>query len=65
MSTFVRERMELNDGEYPHDEVRKNDEFKESKYNAQYLQIAKSYPIYEKYLKARKQLTLHIYKRMH
>lgn len=52
--TFVRERMELNDGEYPHDEVRKNDEFKESKYNAQYLQIAKSYPIYENILKREK-----------
>lgn len=49
--TFVRKYMEANDGKYPYDEVKDNEEFKKSRYNAKYLQIAKSYPIYEKILK--------------
>ena len=51
---FVREYMDENDGKYPYDEVQENDEFKKSKYNARYLQIAKSYPIYEDILKREK-----------
>ncbi|MBQ9025631.1 MAG: ATP-dependent helicase [Methanobrevibacter sp.] len=52
--TFVRNYMEANDGKYPYEEVRDNKEFKKSKYNAKYLQIAKSYPIYEEILKREK-----------
>ena len=51
---FVRNYMEENDGKYPYDEVKENKEFKKSKYNARYLQIAKSYPIYEEILKREK-----------
>ncbi len=51
---FVREYMEAHDGKYPYDEVKENNEFKESKYNAKYLQIAKSYEIYEDILKREK-----------
>ena len=52
--TFVRNYMEANDGKYPYDEVRENDEYKKSRYNAKYLQIARSYPIYEEILKREK-----------
>jgi len=52
--TFVRSYMEENDGKYPYDEVKANEEYTTSKYNARYLQIAKSYPIYEKILKREK-----------
>ena len=52
--TFVRNYMEAHDGKYPYEEVRDNKEFKKSKYNAKYLQIAKSYPIYEEILKREK-----------
>lgn len=51
---FVREYMEANEGKYPYDEVRENDEFKKSKYNAKYLQIAKSYEKYEEILEREK-----------
>ncbi|MBE6505712.1 MAG: ATP-dependent helicase [Methanobrevibacter millerae] len=51
---FVREYMEANDGKFPYDEVKENDEFKKSKYNAKYLQIAKSYEKYEEILKREK-----------
>lgn len=51
---FVRNYMESHDGKYPYDEVKANSEFKKSKYNAKYLQIAKSYPIYEEILKREK-----------
>ena len=51
---FVRDYMEKNDGKYPYDEVSEDDEFKKAKYNARYLQIAKSYPIYEEILKREK-----------
>lgn len=48
--TFVRRYMESHDGKYPYDEVNDNEEYKKSKYNAKYLRIAESYPIYEKIL---------------
>ena len=51
---FVRNYMEEHDGKYPYDEVKANKEFRKSKYNARYLQIAKSYPIYEDILKREK-----------
>ncbi|WP_298502664.1 ATP-dependent DNA helicase [uncultured Methanobrevibacter sp.] len=51
---FVCQYMESHDGKYPYDDVKNNKEFKESKYNAKYLQIAKSYPIYEEILKREK-----------
>lgn len=51
---FVRKYMDENDGKYPYDEVKENKDFTESKYNARYLQIAKSYPIYEEILKREK-----------
>ena len=51
---FVRSYMETHDGKYPYDDVKANDEFKKSKYNAKYLQIAESYPIYEEILKREK-----------
>jgi len=43
---FVNEYMDENDGRYPFNEVMQNDSFKESRTNALYLQIAKSYPRY-------------------
>ncbi|WP_458406523.1 ATP-dependent helicase [Methanobrevibacter sp.] len=49
--TFVRNYMDAHDGKYPYDEVKDNKEYNDAKYNARYLQIAKSYPIYEKILK--------------
>lgn len=49
--SFVRDYMEANDGKYPHDEVKENKKYKDARYNARYLQIAKSYPIYEDILK--------------
>lgn len=52
--SFVRDYMEKNDGKYPYDEVKENKEFKKAKYNAKYLQIAKSYEIYEEILKREK-----------
>ena len=52
--TFVRNYMEANDGKYPYDEVKEDEEYKKSRYNAKYLQIAKSYPIYEEILKREK-----------
>ena len=52
--TFVRNYMEANDGKYPYDEVKEDDEYKKSRYNAKYLQIAKSFPIYEEILKREK-----------
>ena len=52
--TFVRNYMENHDGKYPYDEVKENKEYKNSRYNAKYLQIAKSYPIYEDILKREK-----------
>ena len=51
---FVRNYMEENDGKYPYDEVQADKELKQSKYNARYLQLAKSYPIYEEILKREK-----------
>ena len=50
-TNFVRDYMETHDGKYPYDEVKENNEFKKSKYNAKYLQIAKSYKKYEEILK--------------
>lgn len=52
--TFVRNYMEAHDGKYPYEEVRDNKDFKKSKYNAKYLQIAKSYEKYEEILKREK-----------
>ena len=52
--SFVRSYMDEHDGKYPYDDVKANDEFKKSRYNAKYLQIAKSYPIYEEILKREK-----------
>lgn len=52
--SFVRSYMEEHDGKYPYDEVKNNPDFKASKYNAKYLQIAKSYETYEKILKREK-----------
>lgn len=43
---FVKEYMEKNDRKYPFSEVMRNDSFKQSRDNALYLQIAKSYPRY-------------------
>ncbi len=43
---FVKEYMDENDGRYPFSEVMHNDSFKQSRNNALYLQIARSYPIY-------------------
>ena len=51
---FVRQYMQSHDGKYPYDDVQSNKEFKTAKYNAKYLQIAKSYPIYEEILKREK-----------
>lgn len=51
---FVHNYMAEHDGKYPYDEVKNNSDFKKSKYNAKYLQIAKSYLIYEKILKREK-----------
>lgn len=48
---FVNEYMEKNDGAFPRQEVRDNEIYKKSWYNAKYLQIAKSYPIYLDILK--------------
>lgn len=39
--------MEENEGKFPKMEVKENKEFKQSYYNALYLQVAKSYPIYK------------------
>lgn len=47
---FVNEYMAENDGAFPRDEVRENEEFKKAWYNAKYLQIAKSYEIYKELL---------------
>lgn len=43
---FVNKYMDENDGRYPFNEVKQNDLFKQSRNNALYLQIAKSYPRY-------------------
>lgn len=43
---FVNKFMDENDGKYPFNEVIQNDSFKQSRNNALYLQIAKSYPRY-------------------
>lgn len=51
---FVRSYMDAHDGKYPYDEVKENNEYKKARYNARYLQIAKSYPIYENILKREK-----------
>lgn len=51
---FVRQYMENHDGKYPYDEVKENKDYRNAKYNAKYLQIAKSYPIYEDILKREK-----------
>ncbi len=51
---FVRSYMDAHDGKYPYDEVKENKEYKKARYNARYLQIAKSYPIYENILKREK-----------
>jgi DNA helicase-2/ATP-dependent DNA helicase PcrA len=51
---FVRDYMETHEGKYPYDEVKENPEFKKSRYNAKYLQIAKSYEKYEEILKREK-----------
>ena len=45
---FVEQYMEENEGKFPKMEVKENKEFKQSYYNALYLQVAKSYPIYKK-----------------
>ena len=52
--SFVRDYMAAHDGKYPYDEVKENKEFKKSRYNAKYLQIAKSYEKYEEILKREK-----------
>lgn len=44
---FVEKYMEENEGKFPKMEIKKNNEFKKSHYNAMYLQVAKSYPIYK------------------
>ena len=44
---FVEQYMEENEGKFPKMEVKENKEFKQSYYNALYLQVAKSYPIYK------------------
>lgn len=43
---FVEKYMAENDGEFPVDEVKENESFKESYNNAKYIQIAKSYTEY-------------------
>ena len=43
---FVNRYMDENDGKYPFSYVMQNDSFKQSRNNALYLQIAKSYPKY-------------------
>ena len=43
---FVHEYMEENDGEFPRNKIKDNPAYENSWYNAKYLQIAKSYPIY-------------------
>ena len=43
---FVNNYMDENDGKYPFGEIMQNNSFKESRNNALYLQIAKSYPRY-------------------
>ena len=48
--TFVKKHMEENDGKFPFNEVREDDELKKSYYNAKYLKIAESYPEYLKLL---------------
>ena len=47
---FVNQYMEENDGAFPRDEIYDSDEFKKAWYNAKYLQIARSYPIYRELL---------------
>ncbi|WP_400198588.1 UvrD-helicase domain-containing protein [Methanobrevibacter smithii] len=44
---FVEQYMEENEGKFPKMEVKENKEFKQYYYNALYLQVAKSYPIYK------------------
>lgn len=51
---FVTKYMEDNDGKFPYDEIKADSDYKKSMYNARYLQIAKSYPIYEEILKREK-----------
>ncbi|WP_405268057.1 ATP-dependent DNA helicase [Methanobrevibacter sp.] len=48
---FVTRYIEENDGEFPTDEVKANDLYKESYKNAKYIQIARSYPEYLEILK--------------
>ena len=43
---FVNEYMKENDGKYPFGHIMQNDSLKQSRNNALYLQIAKSYPRY-------------------
>lgn len=47
---FVHDYMEKNDGKFPRREVMEDDMLKQSWYNARYLQIARSYPIYRQLL---------------
>ncbi|MCQ2971658.1 MAG: ATP-dependent helicase [archaeon] len=47
---FIYKYLELNDGAFPRKEVMDNEIYKKSWYNAKYLQIARSYPIYLKLL---------------
>ncbi len=51
---FVEQYMEENEGKFPKMEVKENKEFKQSYYNALYLQVAKSYPIYKELMEKRK-----------
>jgi len=48
--TFVRNYLEENDGKFPTNEISEDDDLKKSYYNAKYLKIAESYPIYQKLL---------------
>ena len=47
---FVKTYMEENEGKFPFDEIREDKELKKSYYNAKYLKIAESYPLYIKLL---------------
>ena len=48
--SFVKNYMEENDGKFPTNEIREDKDLKRSYYNAKYLKIAESYPIYLKIL---------------
>lgn len=48
---FIHKYMEENDGEFPVDEIKDNEVYKESLKNAKYIQIARSYELYLDLLK--------------